>query len=404
MSTPQQQPGRKLGDIRKPRAPANTPPSGGSSSSSLQLGGQGVLPLIPGTVSMTEFEKNELKKLGWKEGDPIPKDFANTYAAVKAAQAAADEMPQIDVSAVTPLVVPEAKDIKELPKWKQKELVDALAAAKVQAEMFKRQEKTYIKDAGPGVNEAIQAGLETPMSGRNDLIDDDLSDRSAKTPPKTAPTFDAPLQSSGPVSDLPPDDSDLDAKSGAGGAERLKNCPHCGWDLSRQEDIEVTDEDKLRWLIAQEGQQRFKKDYHILGGRMTVTFRSLSAKESDVAFRQVAVDGGAHVRMRAPDTEDGYWRNLMTYRLAMGIERLWSATLGPIHNPTLDEWQVDKEDYPYPNTKVYAILGPVTEAMFPTENLRRQIGAAFHRFQLLVEKLEANADNDPFWRGIGQPS
>ncbi len=135
-----------------------------------------------------------------------------------------------------------------------------------------------------------------------------------------------------------------------------------------------------------------------------MTFRSLTAKESDVAFRQIAVDGSRDVRERAPDAEDSYWRNLMTYRLCMSIAKTWTAVTGPQPNPELDEWQIDREDYPAPNTRVYAIVPTVTETLFPTESLRRQIGTAHHRFQLLVEHLEANADNDPVWNGIGPQS
>jgi hypothetical protein len=94
----------------------------------------------------------------------------------------------------------------------------------------------------------------------------------------------------------------------------------------------------------------------------------------------------------------------MTYRLVMGLARVWTPTQGPQDNLTIDAWQVDREDYPAPNTKVYAVLSQVTDALLPTENVRRVVGAAFHAFQLLAEHLEANAANDSFWPGIGQQS
>lgn len=384
----------KLGDLRKPRAPANTPPAGGVPPALAKLAGLGAgtghsgqgLPFTTGQVILTEFEKKELSKHGWKEGDPIPTHFAELYATVNALKAEADTVPE-EYANLKDVTQPLASDIRDLPQAKQDELAAALRDAKAQAEMYRKRKDAKIEGAPPGVNEAIDAGMQQPFET---LIDDDL--RPKQEPAKVA----APSQT------LPSNDADLDAKPGAGGADRPKNCPHCGWDQDRIELIEATDEDKLKWLISQEGATRFTKDYSILNGRVTLTFRSLTAKESDIAWRQVAVDGGKDLRSKGPETEDNYWRNLMTYRMVMSLERKLSATSGPQLNPALDEWQIDPDDYPAPNTKVYAMLPAVTEVMFPTETLRRQIGNAFHKFQLLVEHLEAHADTDSFWQGIGQ--
>lgn len=370
-------PQKKLGDLRKPRTPAGVPPAGGVPP---QLRGLvGGMPLMPGHVVMTDFEKAELKKHGWKEGDPIPQDLPALYAAVAAAKAAAAAPPEIDPAA-RDFVPPPEQDIRTLPQARRDELAEALKAAAAQGRAYQKQQAAQVPGAGPGVNEAITAGL----------IEDDLGPPKVAAPPPAAPP--------------PPTDADLDARPGAGAAEAPKTCSHCGWEVGRDEAVEATPEDKLRWLVAQEGAQRFGKDYQLLGGRMTVTFRSLTAKESDTAWRQVAVDGHRDIKAQLVETEDNYWRNLMTYRMVMSIERLWSAAQGPQDNPVLDDWQVDRADYPAPHTKLYAVLPAVTEALFPTETLRRQLGNAFHRFQLLVEHLEARADDDVFWHGIGQPS
>lgn len=385
-------PAKKLGDARKPRAPVNNPPPGGLPPG--LAGADGGLPLMPGTVKLTDLEKTELKKIGWKEGDPIPAQFSNLWTAVNAARADADTLPPMDPVAVAEhkLTMPKVQNVADLPRARQAELAGALAEAKVQAEMIQRRQSSHVPDAGKGVNEAIQAAMQTPLAPpAPGLIVDDLG-----------PTVGAPPQSAAPP--LPPDDGDLDARPGAGAAEHPKNCPHCGFDLSKTELVAAADEDKLAWLVAQEGQQRFTKTYTLNGGRMAVTFRALTSKESDTAWRQIAVDGSADIRARAPDTESHYWRNLMVYRMVMSVQQVWTPAQGPQDNPPLDEWQVDKEDYPAPNTKLYAILEPVTEALFPTESLRRAIGNAFHKFGLLIELLEAHADDDSFWNGIGPQS
>lgn len=376
-------PRKKLGDARKPRVPAQTPPPGGKAP-------DGALPFMPGTVRLTDFEKSEIRKYApnWKEGDPIPKELPALYAAVSAARASAETMPEIDpeVAEAHKLQLPPEVKIQDLPKPRQNELAAALASAKIQAEMIKKRQAAQVEGAGPGVNEAISAGLSDPLPSTS-VVEDDLTPKVA-APPQFARTG------------IEPDGE----ASGAGGAEHPKNCPHCGWLLSRGEVEEPTDEDKLRWLIAQEGAVRFQKDYSLLGGRMIVTFRTLTSKESDTAWRQVAVDGRSDLASQTPETEDHYWRNLMTYRLLMGIARVWTHTNGPQENPVLDEWTAEKADYPGPNTKLLALLGPITESLFPTETLRKQIGNAYHRFGLLVEQLEARAEDDSFWAGIGQPS
>lgn len=387
------QPKKTLGDARKPRTPAATPPPGGVPPA--LAGMTGGMPLMPGKVLLTPMEKAELAKHGWKEGDPIPANLPNLYAGVKAAELDAATLPPMDPAAVAAhnLRMPPVVQVADLPKAKQSELARALDEAKIQAEMIERRVSSQVPGAGAGVNEAIQTALLNPLGKPGSfVVEDDLK-----------PKVSAPPQA-GPAAPLPPDDRDLDARPGAGAVEHPKNCPHCGFDLLKKELVEATDEDKLRWLVAQEGGKRFTKDYALNAGRITVTFRTLTSKESDVAWRQVAVDGTRDIRERVPETEDHHWRNLMVYRMVMSIERLWTLSEGPQDNPPLDEWKVDKEDYPGPNTKVYALLGPVTEALFPTESLRRQLGNAFHKFALLVELLEANADNDPFWSGIGLQS
>lgn len=374
-------PARKLGDLRKPRGPAAVPPPGGLPPG--LAGGPDRLPLLPGQVLLTDLEKAELGKAGWKPGDPIPANFANVYAAVAAARREADApaaMPPLPPG-VKDLVPPPVQDISALSGARQDALAQALTEAKVQLAAFEQQKRMQVPGAAPGVNEAIAAGLA-------DVLVDDLAGRKVAAPPQPPPS----------------DDRDLDARPGAGGAALPKECPHCGWDRTRAEAVEATADDKLRWLIAQEGGGRFTKECRLLGGRMVVVFRSLTAMEADTAFRQIAVDGARDLRASVPETEGRYWRDLMSYRLAMATESVWTAQTGPQHNVPLAEWQVDPEDCPPPNTKLHAVYPAVVDALFPTEALRRQIGAAHHRFQLLVEHLEAHADDDSFWSGIGQPS
>src|SRR5579872_1519386 len=53
-------------------------------------GVSGTLPLQPGEIVITEFEKKRLAKFGWKEGDPLPGNIADLMA--KAQQGAMDDL------------------------------------------------------------------------------------------------------------------------------------------------------------------------------------------------------------------------------------------------------------------------------------------------------------------------
>lgn len=356
----------KLGQARKARVPSNPPAPGGLPPN---LGGAGTLPLGAGNVVMTDFEKAELRKLGWKDGDPVPSNFAALYQAAAKAKADVDDMGDTFKDAKD-LVLPPEQDFGSLDAAKRAKLEQALRDAREHERLIQAVKDNTVDGAGPGINEAIKAGL----------IEDDLPrEKKVSAPAKSDPA------------DVPD----------AGGAEVPTVCPHCGFDKTH-DDVEAPEEDKYAWLVAQEGGLRFSKEYSLLGGRVKVRFRSLTAREADAAWRQVAVDAHRDAREGTADTEGGYWRNMMSYRLVMGLEKFTTEKTGPVDNPTMDEWDIDRELYPPPNTKAYALLDAVTDAVLSTESLRRQVGAVFHRFQLLVERLEAHADDPNFWPAIGR--
>lgn len=56
-------------------------------------------------------------------------------------------------------------------------------------------------------------------------------------------------------------------------------CPNCGWDQSRKDVIEVTEDDKQMWLRHILGGDRFRKSYKLYGGQIEVVMRSRRVSE-----------------------------------------------------------------------------------------------------------------------------
>ena len=71
------------------------------------------------------------------------------------------------------------------------------------------------------------------------------------------------------------------AQSEAGGHTELANCPHCGWDLSVQDVVEITLIDKQIYVQSILGNRPFEKTYTAFAGKVSFSFRTLTTAEED---------------------------------------------------------------------------------------------------------------------------
>ncbi len=226
-----------------------------------------------------------------------------------------------------------------------------------------------------------------------------FGDEGAPADPTSIPGVDpalVALMKLGQTAQVPPEPKKEEPKlesTSSGGEVKITNCPHCGWKVDDLNDPDPSSEDKLSFVQAVLGGTRFKKRYDFFDGNLVIVFRSLSTLEADVAFTQTAYDA----RQNGFLDEGQYFRTLMDYRLCMGIESIASSE-GKFEVPeTLtDDFKTDKP--PKNATKLTYIVPYIYETVLKTENLRRTIGAAFYRFQRLVEKLEVRADDPNFWK------
>lgn len=187
----------------------------------------------------------------------------------------------------------------------------------------------------------------------------------------------------------------------AGTDTRPSFCPHCNYDLVHpREPIPIEASDRLAYLLAMDHGQRFVKEVVLYGGRMQVVFRSLTPRESDLAYRQTVLDSSEAQRDSSLPTSGEGWYNLMIYRLALGLQSISTTQGGKLEIEPFGSFMAQKQPG---ESDLRAYARTVLEAAFPTENLRRVIGDLFFKFDLLIERLDAQALEDPFWQAIGAP-
>jgi hypothetical protein len=191
--------------------------------------------------------------------------------------------------------------------------------------------------------------------------------------------------------------AELEADRPGSGAIATPNCPHCGWDLERPDEVEPTEEDKLGYLAMLLGGAavRFTKDVPLYGGQLVVRFRTLTYPERCLTNEQAGWD----LRSGKIFGDGEYFNNLIDYRLVLSIERVILADRGefPVPEATSAE-RLDGEHTVLPRLRDW-----FTEQVLPSEMVVMAIKKEFIRFQALIEKLTATASNPDFWAGIGGP-
>ena len=180
----------------------------------------------------------------------------------------------------------------------------------------------------------------------------------------------------------------------------LTHCQHCGWDLKKEDLTEATDGDKEDFVQSILGGVRFKKSYSMFKDKYKITFRALTSKESDIAYRQIVIDGQRDYKTKVLGGTDFYWRNLQAYRLAMSLESVESVTYGKVEIPTLEEAEIEGTNNKQIQDKLVPFLNYVLDTFIPLESTRSVVGHAYFEFQSLCDKLQVMAESPNFWKAI----
>lgn len=181
----------------------------------------------------------------------------------------------------------------------------------------------------------------------------------------------------------------------------ITNCQHCGWDLKKNDLVPVTEDDKQDFVQSILGGIRFKKIYSLFDDKYKITFRALTSKESDMAYRQIVIDGQKDFQVRTLGGTDFYWRNLQAYRMVMSLESIESVQYGRIEVPTIEEADINGVAGRPLQDKMVPFLNYILDTYLPLESTRSVVGHAYFEFQSLCDKLQVMAESPTFWKAIG---
>ena len=344
------------GDDQNTPAQPETPPS----ASQVRQGP----PLPQGRAidpsKLTETEREQLKAQGWQEGDPVPDVDRVEQEAQQDLQQARQEQPA-DESAqqsvqLNPTPVEQLSD-DERSHYEQ--LAQNAVAGQSNTSAPRDPSEVYPEsEAGQAVNSAHDVGAP-------ERLDTDSQ---------------------------PHDQSQT---------QHLEHCPHCGWDLAIQDDVEVTESDKQEFLQAILGHQTFVRTYPLFNGRLRVSFRTLATREVDAIYNQVY----AEYQRNEFSSELDFMERVNRLRLFLQLQALQSEQtyelpdgFTPQTNPGASaHWKFPEntqeplklvEDYVFNN-------------LLTTEVLDRLARRTLARFNRLVGKLEDTVDNSDFWGPTG---
>lgn len=348
---------------------------------SMPEGVTGQLPVPPGEVVTSTVGGDDseamktLRRIGWKEGMPIPESLKSQLdAAVLAANeeiAAGESPPTADPSA-KPLQV-DTKDISELPPDKQAEINQAL--------------DDVLK--APQAPPVPSGQLEPPApSAALDELEKSSQLNQVKPKVKTADDFDA---KKGRIN------------SDTGTSELSRTCQHCGWDLLMPDTVKPTENEKQNFLQSVLGMKPYTQAYPLLGGNVVVRFRTLTTREIDACYQQLYTE-----RDRGELVSDlDFVERITRLRLYLQIQRYYSKDgtkfdhdlpdgLSRITNPNAEVcWDLDMPDTKEPLKLVEKHL---QDNVLVNETVSRIVLQACNRFNRLVSKMEAMVDNENFWK------
>jgi len=310
------------------------------------------MPLTPGIVrKATDAEAAELRKLGWRDGDPVPGGLPELLASL-ATERARDDARDYD------------REVAELAGKPPVALRDDQV---VSIDSLSEEKKAELRQIFRDV-QRIGDAIPSPASDVPGLAQ---AVAAVGAPPAPEPATEA------------------DASTGLGDR---KFCPRCRWDLANADVVEATDADKIAYLCSIHG-ARFRKAVSLFGGNVEVVFRWLTPAEFLLAFDQANRDLEGK-----PGGQAEYFNAVFSYRLSMSLESIRYPD-GKVYPLPV------AADLPQPpqgsrDTALAGHLKDLQSRVIVNESLWRVIGDEFARFQRLVERLEAAAGQPDFWPEI----
>jgi hypothetical protein len=392
--------------------------------------GGGSLPFPTGQVGITPNTQQELMKLGWRPGDPIPGDFGRVIAEVQARvqkekEAAGEALAsqgQQNRPRIGRLV-----NISELPPTEQQQLRDYLREHKESVARAALIEQAQAAETAR-LEEDVESGVVPPAVADNlatmaqtvrqqgapeAVIVDDRIPPDLKVPEgkQVGGTLGVPLVRTPkplpprtPAAPSRPAPTTPESPTPAATTPTTPECPRCGYDCRIPFEGKPSQEDIERFSVAMLALQVFRKKYQLLGGKCVLTFRGLTSQDVILVNKQLGYD----VRAAKIIGDGEYLTALMEYRLVLSVQRVEVQGHLAVDVPSVDEYaKLNPKKLPADPSKE-TILTEMHADFYSkyvtSESLRRVIGAKHREFQRLNETLEAMMLDPNFTAGIALPA
>jgi hypothetical protein len=279
------------------------------------------------------------------------------------------------------LCVPDEVVITDLPPERQAALRGILQGAKAAA--------AAAADSTAPLEPSVARALEELSTGRVPDVGADKPFTSKRTP-AVSPQPTAAAATPSPTAAATPSPA---AASVVGTTVPPAECPHCGHGLA-DPPTEPSEDDKYHFAQTVLFGAPFTRRYELLGGRLKVSFRTLSTTSADLCLRQCGLDTAAGELK----TLNEFVPRLISYRMAAALASVWVDDVeydvaGPADQMLAEARQ--KVDL----TPLPALLRAV-RSMKPLdqEPVWRLLQVQYQRFARLAAVLEARADDPNFWQ------
>lgn len=182
--------------------------------------------------------------------------------------------------------------------------------------------------------------------------------------------------------------------------EEETQCKHCSRDLaSLRTMVKPTEEDKKAWMRHILGEERFRKEFTLMGGKLKVTMRSRTAAETDMIFQQLNRDAvNGVIPNIAAFANPTYYARLHRITAVISLERLELEQAGP--NPVVFP-PVTQAYTPVDGKTVLEIAEAAVIGRLSHEAVVNAVTWCARAFEGICRELLERMNDSNFWKTAG---
>lgn len=359
--------------------------------------------------SLTDIERQTLTAMGWTPDIQLP----TTHEGMKALQTEIENMRAVEVPLPVPANTPPLKVNTVSMDSLSAEAQDRFRKVIQNIGVSEEQKAAQQRAQQEAMNKETQIRGMGAASGLANKAMDEFRAKVQAAAQEPVETPQAPQPQAQQTATLPPDPTQSQAQAKVPRSETgvdavLTHCPHCEWDLGSPGIPEPTYQEKISFLHCILGEKTYVQEMPLFNGTVTVAFRTLTTREVDVVYKQAYRD-----RQEGKLSNDlDYWEHINRYRMMLQLSAFKSTIPNGPHRDLPDgyskstnplctgtwvteekENEMSREDTGLPQIEEWII-----ENVLKTETVFRMVNNTCNRFNRLVAKMEAMADNADFWK------